>query len=390
MASTTPEPEKQRSASLSRRDLLRGGLVLGASALAAPILSACGSTSSGSSVKDGATASASGSATATSAAATTQAKAAKFSLGYQSTPDSGFFYLAQQNGWFQQAGIDPDLIYFTTGPALIQGMASGKPNVGHVGSVPVLQAAASGIFPIRIIDIMADVGAGYSIVTQKGITSVEQLKGKKIGLGVGTNDQYFLDAVLKKYGMTESDVEMVNFNPVNRQQAFLSGNIPAVIPLIENRYALLKQGVDAHIMFEATQFDQQPNPVQRPLIFDFIVASQDTLDANHDAYGGLVKVFNETAINYVTESSTKEKAVGELVDWSTNVIKNPTTADAVEKKIATYTFYKPVSKLQELISSGTLLNELQNQAEFLVKIGQSKSVPDFSTVLVTDFMQALS
>jgi ABC-type taurine transport system substrate-binding protein len=347
----------------SRRDILRGGLALGAAGLAAPLLAACGSSSGGGSTNS-------------------------FALGYQSTPDSGMFYLAQKNGWFSKAGINPKLLYFATGPALIQGLASGNPAIGHVGSVPVLQTAASGLFPIRIVDVMADVGAGYNIVTKRSITRVEDLRGQKIGLGVGTNDQYFLDAVLKKFGMTEKDVEMVNFDPVSRQQAFLSGSIPAVIPLIENSYQILKQGVDSHIVFQASDLAKAPNPVSRPLIFDFLVAPQAKVSSLHDAFAKLSTLYNDTAIDYVTAASTKQTAIKDLTTWSSNVIKNPTTGDAVERKLATYTFYRPASALEHLLSSGTLERELHNQAEFLVRIGQSKSIPDFSKLIAKDLILA--
>lgn len=369
---TQPEGRKG-SPPRTRREVLRGGMLLSAGALAAPILAACGSSQSagnaGSSSRSG-------------------GPSGAFSLGYQPTPDSGLFYLAEQNGWFKKAGIDPNLVFFTTGPALIQGMASGNPAVGHVGSIPVLQAAASGIFPVRIIDVMADVGAGYNIITKQSITSVEQLRGQKIGLGVGTNDQYFLDAVLKKFGMTEKDVEMVNFNPINRQQAFLAGYIPAVIPLIQNSYVLLKQGVDAHVLFQASEFDKAPNPMPQPLVFDLLVTSANTVPTSHAAYQGLVRTFNETAVDYVTSPSTKDAAVSQLVQWSTNVIKDPTTADAVTRKLATYTFYSPAPQLKKLVTSGALQTALQNQAEFLAKIGQSKGVPDFSKLIDPEFMLA--
>jgi ABC-type taurine transport system substrate-binding protein len=338
-------------------------LALGLGGLAASLLSACGSSGGGGS-------------------------GGAFSVGYQSTPDSGMFYLAKKNGWFGKLGIDPKLLYFATGPALIQGLTSGNPSIGHVGSVPVLQAAASGLFPIRIVDVMAEVGAGYNIVTKQSIASVEDLRGKKIGLGVGTNDQYFLDAVLKKFGMSEKDVDMVNFDPVSRQQAFLSGSIPAVVPLIENSYQILKQGVDSHVVFQASDLGKGPNPVARPLIFDFMVAPQAKVTGLHDHFSDLVKVYNDTAIGYVTGSATKTKAVDELTSWSTNVIKNPTTPEAVARKLSTYTFYRPESALQQLVSSGTLENELRDQAEFLVRIGQSKSVPDFSKLIAKDLILA--
>jgi ABC-type taurine transport system substrate-binding protein len=280
------------------------------------------------------------------------------------------------------------LLYFATGPALIQGLTSGNPSVGHVGSVPVLQAAASGLFPIRIVDVMADVGAGYNIVAKQKITTVEDLRGQKIGLGVGTNDQYFLDSVLAKFGMTEKDVEMVNFDPVSRQEAFLSGSIPAVIPLIENSYQILKQGVDSHVVFQADDLAKAPNPVPRPLIFDLLVAPEAKVSSLHEGFLNLVKVYNDTAIDYVTTASTKTTAIKDLANWSTNVVKNPTTPDAVARKLATYTFYRPASALEQLVSSGALETELNNQAEFLVRIGQSKSVPDFSKLIAKDLILA--
>ena len=63
----------------------------------------------------------------------------------------------------------------------------------------MLQAAATGIFTVRIISVMDDVGGDYSIVATKDITTVPDLKGKTIAFGIGTNFEYFLDLVLAKY-----------------------------------------------------------------------------------------------------------------------------------------------------------------------------------------------
>ena len=68
-----------------------------------------------------------------------------------------------------------------------------------------------------------------ALVVPKGstITSLSQLKGKKIAYGSGSSGNYNLLTVLTKAGLTTKDVTMVNLQPAEALAAFTSGSVDA-------------------------------------------------------------------------------------------------------------------------------------------------------------------
>src|SRR5690242_11579757 len=89
---------------------------------------------------------------------------------------------------------------FTSGPPMLQAMASGSVDVGGVGDAPPVFAASGG----EAIEIVGarktNAGDQDSVVVPKGspITSIQQLKGKKIAYASGSSANYNLLTVLNK------------------------------------------------------------------------------------------------------------------------------------------------------------------------------------------------
>src|SRR5690242_5397036 len=78
---------------------------------------------------------------------------------------------------------------FASGPPMLQAMASGSVDIGGVGDAPPVFAASGG----EAIEIVGarktDAGDQDSVVVPKGspITSIQQLKGKKIAYASGSS-----------------------------------------------------------------------------------------------------------------------------------------------------------------------------------------------------------
>jgi sulfonate transport system substrate-binding protein len=68
-----------------------------------------------------------------------------------------------------------------------------------------------------------------AVLVPKGssITSIQQLKGKKIAYGSGSSGNYNLLTVLTAAGLTTKDVTMVNLQPADALAAFTSGSVDA-------------------------------------------------------------------------------------------------------------------------------------------------------------------
>jgi sulfonate transport system substrate-binding protein len=118
---------------------------------------------------------------------------------------------------------------FTSGPPMLEAMASGSVDVGGVGDAPPVFAASGGEGVEIVAARSVATGDQDAIVVPKGssITSIQQLKGKKIAYGSGSSANYHLLTVLTKAGLTSKDVTLVNLQPANALAAFTSGAVDA-------------------------------------------------------------------------------------------------------------------------------------------------------------------
>jgi sulfonate transport system substrate-binding protein len=117
---------------------------------------------------------------------------------------------------------------FTSGPPMLEAMASGSVDIGGVGDAPPVFAASGGE-AVEIVGARTTAGDQDAVVVPKNspITSIQQLKDKKIAYGSGSSANYNLLTVLTKAGLTTKDVTLVNLQPADALAAFTSGSVDA-------------------------------------------------------------------------------------------------------------------------------------------------------------------
>jgi len=117
---------------------------------------------------------------------------------------------------------------FTSGPPMLEAMASGSVDIGGVGDAPPVFAASGGE-AVEIVGARTTNGDQDAVVVPKNspITSISQLKGKKIAYGSGSSGNYNLLTVLTKASLTTKDVTLVNLQPAEALAAFTSGSVAA-------------------------------------------------------------------------------------------------------------------------------------------------------------------
>lgn len=117
---------------------------------------------------------------------------------------------------------------FTSGPPMLQAMGTGSIDVGGVGNAPPVFAAAGG-YKIAIVGALQANPQGSALVVPKGspITSVAQLRGKRIAVAQGSSADYHLLTVLNKAGISVHDVTLVYLQPAEGLAALTSGHVDA-------------------------------------------------------------------------------------------------------------------------------------------------------------------
>ncbi len=214
---------------------LRSAAALAASLTLAAGLAACGSSSSSKSTS-GASAGASPSAKSSSASASGSSTATTINAADHTGPTlrvgdqagTGAQALLQAAGLLHSFRFPIKFADFTSGPPIVQAMNAGALDVGNLGNAPVVFAGA-GNDKIKVVGALSNQLTNVALLAPRGsnITSIKQLKGKKIAVAEGTSGDYHLLYELHQAGLSPKDVQLVNLQPAQGYTAFTSGAVAA-------------------------------------------------------------------------------------------------------------------------------------------------------------------
>ena len=117
---------------------------------------------------------------------------------------------------------------FPSGPPLLEALNVGAIDFGNTGEAPPIFAQAAGA-PIQYVAYEPPAPKGEAILVPKDskLTSVADLRGKKVALNKGSNVHYLLVKALEKAGVKYSEVQPVFLAPADARAAFERGAVDA-------------------------------------------------------------------------------------------------------------------------------------------------------------------
>lgn len=130
-----------------------------------------------------------------------------------------------EKGFFEEFGLDVKLVQFGGGPAEIAAMASGDidiAQIGHGAHALCIEGEAE-IFAMDALSLSDAVIAN----SEKGIQSIEDLRGKKVAVQAGTSSEIILNLALERAGMSQADLEVVQMEASGMVSAIISGGVDA-------------------------------------------------------------------------------------------------------------------------------------------------------------------
>jgi NitT/TauT family transport system substrate-binding protein len=153
--------------------------------------------------------------------------------------------VAQQQGFFEEQGLQVELQNFGSGLKVVQAVVSGDVQVGGSSIEPVVNASAQG-GQLSIIGGYAD-RLTVSMVTPDSIQSAADLRGENLGIqDVGAFREVMTRMVLESAGLTPDDV---SYRPVDSNayiSALLSGQISSAILQTEQAVETINQDPSFH------------------------------------------------------------------------------------------------------------------------------------------------
>ena len=104
-------------------------------------------------------------------------------------------------------GWDLEWRKFNSGAEVIAALASGDVKLSELGSSPLTTAASQGV-EVQMFMIAQVIGNAESLIARNGagITKLEDLKGKRVAVPVGSTAHFSLMGAIKHAGLSESDV----------------------------------------------------------------------------------------------------------------------------------------------------------------------------------------
>lgn len=167
-------------------------------------------------------------------------QAATVEIGIVQLPIFAPIYVAQAKGYFADEGLTVNLQTVKSGSDAIPLASSGKLDVVAAGfSAGMFSAIESGL-DIKIVGSMGvsdgnteksptDLVVSKKLVDDKTITTVADLKGKKVGAagGLGGTGAFLTALALKDAGLSINDVEIINLGNPDMPTAIKNGSLDA-------------------------------------------------------------------------------------------------------------------------------------------------------------------
>lgn len=235
---------------------------------------------------------------AAAAMAFTAHAAAPLKIGYSDWPGWVAWQVAIDKGWFKEAGVPVTFEWFDYS-ASMDAFSAGKIDAVTMTNGDALVTGAAGGKSVMIL--LTDYSNGNDMIIGKpGVRSIKALKGKKVAVELGFVEHLLLLNGLKKAGMKESDVTLVNAKTNEMPQMLASGDVAAVGAWQPISGQAMKSVPGARPIYTSAD---EPG-----LIYDVLAVNPVSAKQRKAEWMKVVKVWDKV-VKYINDPKTQPDAV---------------------------------------------------------------------------------
>jgi len=153
----------------------------------------------------------------------------KITVAIGTGPVTSLIHIAFVKGYFENEGLDFVLQQHTSGKSAFNAVVEGEADLATAAETPIMQAIMGGE-KIYILATISSTEKNKMIVARKdkGVSMPNDLKGKRIGVPVGTNAEFFMDSFLILHGISRGEVEVIDVESNAIVDTLTSGEVDAV------------------------------------------------------------------------------------------------------------------------------------------------------------------
>lgn len=205
-------------------------------------------------------------------------------------------FLARDLGHYRSSQLA--VLDSASNSASLLALAAGAIEAAALTLDECISARAAGL-DLRVILLYDESAGGDVIMARPSIRSLDELRGRRVGLENTATGALLLTQVLDSAGLGPEEIEKVSLSPADQVRAYLTGEVDAVVCFEPQAILLARAG--AHRLVDSRQFPG--------LIINVLAVRQDAIETGAAALSALV-AGHFRALDYLERSRTE--AVGRI------------------------------------------------------------------------------
>lgn len=291
-----------------------------------------------------------------------------FNLTYVPNVQFAPFYVAIEKGFFEEEGLQVDLVYGNEAD-MVALVGSNHQQFMVASGEQILLSREQGLPVVSVATWYKDYPVGVAALKESGITTPEDLRGKRIGLpGLYGANYIGMEALAGQTGLQSGDYSLVSIG-FTQVESLVSNTVDAVVVYLANEPVQLRErGYEIDVIAVRDYID---------LIGNCLVTNETTMQNDPELVRSVVRAFLK-ALTYSAENPDETFAISQLYVENLTEETAPIQRKVLEQSIAIWQV-EPETELEQAAS-------WQNMMQVLLDIGLMKNAISLDGVYSNDFL----
>ncbi len=224
-----------------------------------------------------------------------QRERAHIRIGSTLWPGYDFLYLAQELGYFEEAGLNVKLFDFVSLSDSRRAFERGQIDV-LAGTIVEMLIISNNSFKTPQTFYVTDFSNGADVILgRKPLESIRELKGKRVGVEPASLDLLTINLALKAHGMSVKDVSLVPMAQNGMEDNYDKLKVDALCTYPPTSVRIMNKGT-ANLLFNSSQIPG--------FILDVLIADESFINSHTAALAILIQCFDR-AVQFTRDHPDK-------------------------------------------------------------------------------------